>query len=245
MVTPVCIEANSFQIVWLRALRHLEHNGWDTFNLMVSIKDPCAFDVPMDAEFTALCHRHRLLTPEQVCYTIFPQGLYERYPSCADLMHQYNRRNGFYERIRKPRHGVRWGTYFRRLTHYETANGAVNQLDRIIQAIKGQPVARVGAYTMVIQQPGGETTRPRGGPCLNYVAVQMQRGTPRRIGLLAVYRNHDFVRKAYGNYLGLCRLLQFIARETETQPEWVTCVSSHAYANELHPQLQELVSTWL
>jgi hypothetical protein len=49
------------------------------------------------------------------------------------------------------------------------------------------------------------------------------------LGVLAVYRNHDFLQKAYGNYWALCNLLCFLAKETNTIAGPLTCVSSHAY----------------
>lgn len=105
----------------------------------------------------------------------------------------------------------------------------INQLDNIIQAIRNRSTTQKAAYTIIIQQPGSETIRPRGGPCLNYLALQLVPGKPRSIGLLAVYRNHDFLERAYGNYWGLCLLLQFIAKETGSKVGPITCISSHAY----------------
>ena len=96
------------------------------------------------------------------------------------------------------------------MTHYNGPDGTVNQLNNIIAAIRDRENLSKAAYTIVIQEPGGETVRPLGGPCLNYIAVQAepgQAGQPLTLGLLAVYRNHDFLERAYGNYWGLCNLL--------------------------------------
>jgi hypothetical protein len=46
--------------------------------------------------------------------------------------------------------------------------------------------------------------------------------------MTAHYRNHYFVERAYGNYLGLGRLLVFIAHEAGLEPGRLLCVSGHA-----------------
>ena len=56
------------------------------------------------------------------------------------------------------------------------ADGVVNQLEKIITAIRNRESQSKAAYTLVIQNPGGETVQPLGGPCLNYVAVQIEPG---------------------------------------------------------------------
>jgi thymidylate synthase len=180
-----------------------------------------------------------ILGPKHVAYTIFPLRLYQNRWDAAALFTAYNRRRGLFERIK-----TGWGTYFRRMTNYEGANGTVNQLDNIISAIRGRDKLSKAAYTIVIQTPGGETVRPRGGPCLNYIAVQAepgQSGQPLTLGLLAVYRNHDFLKRAYGNYWGLCNLLKFLARETDGTAGALTCVSSHAYVADKKRALKHLV----
>jgi hypothetical protein len=91
---------------------------------------------------------------------------------------------------------------------------------------------------------GGETVRPLGGPCLNYIAVQAepsQANQPMTLGLLAVYRNHDFLERAYGNYWGLCNLLRFLIKEVGGAPGPLTCVSSHAYVSGKKTALRRLV----
>jgi hypothetical protein len=47
--------------------------------------------------------------------------------------------------------------------------------------------------------------------------------------LVAVYRNHDYFNKALGNFIGLSRLLGFIARETNRRPTRLVCHSVRAY----------------
>jgi len=242
--SPTLFAQDTFQKAWIVAARHIATCGWDCSNLVVRCADPTAFDGAMHQRHDDFAERLGLLPPKDVAYTVFPHNLYRLSGSAERLFVQYNRPGGMFDRLRKhPRRG--WGTYFRRMTHYE-AEGArqpVNQLQNILRALNSPAHAYRAAYTMVIQRPGAETVRHRGGPCLNYIAVQVQPGNPKTIGLLCVYRNHDFLERAYGNYWGLCNLLSFMATQARSDIGPLTCVSSHAYVDASRRQLQEFLDT--
>jgi thymidylate synthase len=197
-------------------------------NLTVQILDPSAFDETFHAKFDRFTRSEDLLPAKDVAYTIFPHRLYARTGGGAALYKSYNRPRGMYERVK-----TGWGTYFRRLTAYLPPGSdgpAVNQLKKVVDRINARDAVYTAAYHMEIAYPGNETTRDRGGPCLNYIAVQLE-PDPRRLGLLCVYRNHDFLQKAYGNYWALCNLLRFLCDETGFDPGVLTCLSSHAYTD--------------
>ena len=224
---PVLIVTNSFQDAWVAAVRALIDSAWDLRNLMVQIKSPDHFDEDLNCKADRFARDNGFLTPRQVAYTIFPQGLYRDGDHAEDVFHAYNRPDGLYERLHRMKPG--WGTYFRRMTYYEGKKGkVVNQLANIIDAYRNRSSISKAAFAVVIQYPGGETVRPLGGPCLNYLAVQAE-PDPFTVGLMAVYRNHDFLKRAYGNYWGLCNLVAFIAKEVGAAAGPLTCVSSHAY----------------
>lgn len=200
---------------------------------MVQIRDANAFNAVIHQRVEAFCRQTRVLGPRHVAYTIFPEGFYRKVRNIDDLFNGYNKRDGLYDRLqRRYANTSSWGTYFRRMTRYETGRGAENQLANIIRAINARRNVSKAAMTIVIPRPGGETIRPLGGPCLNYLAIQAERNVRTTLGLLAVYRNHDFLQKAYGNYWGLCNLLRFLAEETNAVAGPVTCVSSHAYVDK-------------
>lgn len=238
MNAPVVINAPDFQQAWLQAVAILRIHNWSLYNLVVHINNACSFDKEFNDKINSFAIDNNLLEPKHVAYTIFPQKLYTRLCNQEDLFQRYNDR--FYKWTRtRPRSG--WGTYFRRMLHYESDKGSVNQLANIINSINSRQKDYKAAYTVVIQKPGGETVRLRGGPCLNYIAVQIQPGERRKIGLLCVYRNHDFLERAYGNYWGLCNLLQFIAKETNSLTGPITCISSHAYVNNKKTALNDFM----
>jgi thymidylate synthase len=130
------------------------------------------------------------------------------------------------------------------MINYEIGNTIVNQLDNIIEAINNRERKSRAAYTIIIEKPGGETIRPLGAPCLNYLAVQYD-NTDDSISLLATYRNHDFLKRAYGNYFGLCKLIKFIADSTNTKPGRLTCISSHAYIENNKSNVQKFLENYV
>lgn len=239
---PILINKSSFQIAWKEAASILKNKGWEIRNLVIHITDPASFDDHFHDKFSKFCALNSILGPKHVAYTIFPHKLYKISGSANKVFNAYNRSGGLYQRLRhRPRRG--WGTYFRRMTYYGSGIGTQNQLQNIIQAIKNRPKTYKAAYTIVIQKPGGETVRPLGGPCLNYLAVQMEPANPvPLLGLLGVYRNHDILERAYGNYWGLCNLICFLAKETNSMPGPLTCFSSHAYADKRKGPLSNFLS---
>jgi len=240
---PVCVVNDNFQNAWLEVIRQLIVSRWELRNLIVHIRNPRLLDQPFHERVEVFAKAQGILGPKQVSYTIFPHRLYQVRGNAAVLYNAYNKPRGVFEKLQHLKPG--WGTYFRRMTHYKGSNGTVNQLNNIITAIRDRENLSKAAYTIVIQRPGGETVRPLGGPCLNYLAVQAEPGQaaqPLTLGLLAIYRNHDFLERAYGNYWGLCNLLVFLAKEVHGTPGPLTCVSSHAYVDAKKTALRQLVA---
>ena len=229
---PSTITQLSFQLAWKEAVSLLSRNEWQLRNLIVHIRDPIILNCSLHQKVKGFCLEHSLLNPKDVAYTIFPHKLYEIKGSAEKLFHSYNRVGGLYDKLRRrPRSG--WGTYFRRMTHYGNSSNPTNQLKNIIQSIKTRDRIYGSAYTILIQKPGAETVRPMGGPCLNYVAIQIEHEDSLPVlGVLCIYRNHDFLERAYGNYWGLCNLARFLATETGFKPGPITCISSHAYISD-------------
>jgi thymidylate synthase len=219
---PYVIIEETFQEAWLSASRKLVGDGYARNNLIVQIENPLVINTIFHERVKTFASAHGRLSPKTVAYTIFPHKLYQRVGNADDLYAAYNRPRGLYDKIK-----TSWGTYFRRMTRYEHDGTHENQLRNIVEAMRNRTKVYRAAYTIIIQKPGGETIRPRGGPCLNYLAIQLDGAGS--VGLLAVYRNHDFFERSYGNYWGLCNLLGFIAKESELDCGPLTCISSRAY----------------
>jgi len=239
---PIPIVADSFHTAWIAAAREVQSRCWQCQNLVVQVTDPARFDDDIHEACCTFAKDLQVLSPKDVAYTIFPHGLCRRRRSRKALYAAYNRIGGLYERtMNRVPHS--WGTYFRRMICYETTTGPVNQLEQIISAMRSDERVFKGAFTLVLQMPGGETKRRRGGPCLNYIAVQRTEGNSGEVGLLCVYRSHDFLERTLGNYWGLCNLLMFIAKETSSKPGPLTCISSLAFVPSHKVEFRKFLST--
>ena len=238
MNKPLLIGEESFQLAWIEAIRFLKNNNWESRNLITHISKPMTFDSKLHEKIELLSTSLGLLGSKHVAYTIFPHNQYDGRGTADKLYSRYNDR--FYKWLKK-RAPAGWGTYFRRMTRYDTNKGNINQLENIIKAINTRTATHKAAYTITIQKPGGETIRPRGAPCLNYIAVQLEPGDPRTLNLLSIYRNHDFLKRAYGNYWGLCNLLNFLAKETKSKRGCLTNISSHAYVPRARTKLTQFL----
>jgi thymidylate synthase len=129
-----------------------------------------------------------------------------------------------------------WGsTYFERLL---SIGGSDNQIERAIHVLSSWP-RREAAIVAHLSAPHLDKLKPIGSPCLQF--VELLWGTDDVIDLVAVYRNHDYLNKALGNFIGLGRLLDFIAKESDKSPGKVVCHSVHAYCDS-PPKLRALVA---
>jgi thymidylate synthase len=234
MNKPIVICENSFQIAWAQAIRKLCANHWEAWNVIVQINHPEHFneDINNLLEYFVKINKtkdNNLIPQKHIAHTIFPQRFY-KYGISKDIL--YNKYWRFFNRPReKPRPG--WGTYFARMIKYPTPTDDIDQLGNIIKNINNRPKNYGASYTIIIPCPDRDINKTIGAPCLNYITIQTERipnhNNTKIINMLAVYRNHDFTRRTYGNYFGLCNLLKYIAHETNSQVGTLTCVSSHAF----------------
>lgn len=200
-------------------------------NLIVEILDPIAFD-------RKWLHR---FDPKSV-------GAKDRLSAVVKVLFPFRgkqpneTRDQFYlrwnkalekNRSKKTLHAA-WGTYFGRLTAFQNEN----QLENIVRALAQRKIRPEAALVAHTSSPKLDTIKPIGSPCLQYVEVLWGRDDV--IDLVAIYRNHDFLNKALGNYIGLGRLLNFLTGESGKTPGKIVCHSVRAYCDEPH-RLKELM----
>jgi thymidylate synthase len=175
---------------------------------------------------------------ETVANTIFPQGLYHPHLGERARTHLYRLYALSMEaHRRRPRDR---DTYFNRLVSYPGSSKATfNQLDHVIDRLASQmreciPGPHSSAYEIGLSDPLTDEFRIQvpgadrnfyGFPCLSHISLTLERP---RLHLTATYRNQFYVARAYGNYLGLARLGEFIAAEIGGQLGEVMCVATHA-----------------
>lgn len=202
-------------------------------NLIVEVEHPTTFQRAWLKKFDpkAVGSTDRLSVVVKV---LFP---YNGKAAGESRQHFYDRWNHSLQKNRqKKRLQAPWGTYFGRLTDF---GGEKNQLENIIKALRTWRIRPEAALVAHTSAPTLDTLKPIGSPCLQYVEVLWGRDDV--IDLTAVYRNHDFLKKALGNYIGLGRLLQFICDESGKTPGRLICHSVRAYCDE-PARLKALIS---
>jgi hypothetical protein len=219
---------------WLVAAELLEQLGGKTVHLDVAFSASTPDAQPVERvvdEFVA----DRSWLVQTVANTIFPKGLY--HPRLGDqaaarLYENYELSMRLQRRLKRDK-----DTYFNRRLAYPTRQAPFNQLEYVINRLRGQldrnnPLS--SAYEIGlsyhadaeirIQQPKIDRNI-MSFPCLSHISLTWDEG---QLHLHATYRNQSFITRALGNYLGLTRLLGFLATEVGTEVGEVHCTATHA-----------------
>ena len=161
-----------------------------------------------------------------VANTIFPHNMWNDALNCDLLFKRYRRLIPFLKRHPANRNGL----YFQRFIAYgcdKNAKGGVNQLEHIIRVWKTGHARRTALQAAVFDPHIDHTMqRQRGFPCLQQVAFA--KDDTGGLAVTGVYATQYIVEKAYGNYLGLCRLGRFMAHEMGLPFSKVTCIATPA-----------------
>lgn len=214
------LEAPNLSAAWLTAVRVLAAApAHQLTDVIVAIADPRTEVPAIRAVADALTKRWPVETSAN---TIFPRYFALQGQTPEQLAARY-------ERIeQKLRHtpANRLGTYFGQLVAYRPTKTAapINQLAIAVHNANTKPRLN-HVYDMTIAVPG-YNPRPRGFPCLAYLNFKISGG---ELLLTAHYRNHFFIDRAYGNYLGLSRLQSYLAGQMHLRPGAMVCVSGHAF----------------
>jgi len=227
------IDGENNLAVWKQAGQFLENNGNSVFNLILTVNEPTQFD----QEWLSLYDPNKLVNKapsvENVIKTIFPYQLLRDDKDANFIYNCYKRAH----RLSKLRR--HWGTYFLRMISY--GPGEINQLQRIIDAASSTTSTWKGSYYIHITDPSLESNvRPFGGPCLQYIQISMS--DINTLNLTAVYRNHDYFNRTFGNLLGLSFLLKFICRESNKDVGTICCHSMHAFYGSSNRNFKKLLA---
>lgn len=138
--------------------------------------------------------------------TIFPAAWARRQPEPSDLAEYYRER---YEELRRYRNNER-GTYFGRIVAYPREGGYGDQLTDTVRKLRDEIRGRSpksSRYEINIFAEHVDRN-PMSFPCLAHLSFHLH---GRQLHLQAVYRNEVLVGRAYGNYLGLAQLQEYVA----------------------------------
>ncbi|HEY3319889.1 MAG TPA: thymidylate synthase [Planctomycetota bacterium] len=223
--------STNLSVAWAQAFLRLMEPGIDELTpLIVRVH---AFDNGTAIENDAIrerldkeLERFERAKCHTVANTIFPISLWN--PSLDDGgAHVLGRYGRIWAMIKKcPAN--KYGVYFRRLTAYQPEDSVlkpVDQLTHIVDTYRSGNHRRSALIASVFDPTRDHSNnRQLGFPCLQQVnfAPVGQDG----LCVTGFYATQFFFERAYGNYLGLCRLGKFMAARMGLRLTQLTCVAS-------------------
>lgn len=232
------IKEKNLSIAWFEAFK-IVNKGGDTYPLIISIDDLPSNPQQLENQdirnsLDAFLKAKNQSSIHTVSNTLFPWFLWNTKKSREDL---YKRHFKITPSIKtcNPNYN---GHYFRRMISFDDnyndneyiPGKYINQIDHIIKTWE-MGTHRHSALQIGIFDPKRDhsSSRQQGFPCLHQISIDPY-GTNGKdgIGITAFYPTQLIMRKAYGNYLGLCRLGYFLAHELGLKFVKMNCVISKA-----------------
>lgn len=229
MYTPIAPQQTNAQ-AWLAAAAAVQDAGGEAYNVVIDIADPLGISEADHAILIAVdgfLRQHNANTISGVANTIFPQGLLDRHG--ADGLY------AAYEAVlpRMKQMTRDWGRYFERMTAWKKVKGqnitVINPLDDLITFMKTQIEADRtyrNTYEMTIYDPARDAGKVSNRQCLSFMSFKLTHD--KTLMLTVMYRNHHYVARGLGNFVGLGRLQAFIAAQAGARLGSLTCISTHA-----------------
>ncbi len=223
------IEDANLSMGWAQALKLTSARGHSELApLIVAIT---GFDADGDfqedsgirAELDSLLVGTGKQTVDTVANTIFPFSLWNPSAGREALFHRYLR---IVPRLRRASHKNNRGIYFERMMT-GGPEGRENQLKFAIETYSARGGVRRSVLQIGVFDPSRDHSAAAqlGFPCLQHVTFAP---TNEGLGVNAFYATQYMVERAYGNYVGLCRLGRFVAHELKMPLARVTCFTGIA-----------------
>ncbi len=221
---------------WLKVSNLILVNGQQE-NVLITIDHPCDFTNlrtwltvrnPKRIDLNADHIRH-------VVNTIFPYNLSILCANRSDLYLKYRS-------IYLNGNNRRWGTYFQRLISFDKhfQNNGANQLENAIIALNGGSPQHHYIVFHLTAVNLNSNVAPMGAPCWHFGEITINNDNT--IDLVAIYRKHDYFNKAFGNFIGLAKLLEFICNNTGRIPGKLIVHSINAFNNSTRNNLVRLIA---
>lgn len=220
MKSNICIEDPNLSHAWARAVKPLLGGGpSDRGPVIVSITSFKKGEPEEDGVIRSALDR---VLPDQascgtVASTIFPVSLWNPALPRQALFDRYLM---LLPRLKKAADANKHGLYFQRMiADGRPKNG--NQLDDVLTSFLSRDGVRRSVLQVAVFNPKTDHvgSGPRGFPCLQHVSFAPLAGG---LSVNAFYASQYAIGRAYGNYLGICRLGRFVAHELGVELTRVT-----------------------
>ena len=216
---------------WLNAALTIQERGGEAHNVVIDIADPLTeseIDAAIIREVDAFLRGHHRNSLSGVANTIFPQSIYDRHGPEA-LYEVY--RETVLPRMKQMTRD--WGRYFDRLTAWKKVRGSdvtiINPLDDLVKFMSAQVASDRtyrNAYEMTVFDPARDAGKVSNRQCLSFLSFKLT--SQNQLLLTVMYRNHAYIARGLGNFIGLGRLMAFVAEQSGATMGSLTCISTHA-----------------
>ena len=238
------IKSTTLAEAWLAACQHLDAlPGRQDFTLLLHVAEPLRVRAPdrlVARLLNAFLMEHGAFGNHTVAETIFPG--YEYMHRGAAGVYAYP--DTVYPLIEHHPDRRPWGVYAHRILRRTKADGTVySPLAKCIEKLRDSKPKKAAyelglGFDKIVDDDDLSTPEipihdddidsgyRMQGPCLSHLSFKRMPG--KRLQLTAIYRNHYYVQRAYGNLLGLARMQDFVAREAGYKVGPLVCHSTMA-----------------
>jgi hypothetical protein len=244
MTSEHYIEEPNLSVAWGRALRTASFPGRrEVAPLVVSVTgfdNTGAFheELRIRNALDAVLENERKQTVETVAGTIFPWSIWNPSRPRSQLFERYQK---IVPRLRRASNKNNRGIYFERMIT-GGPSGRENQLEFALSTYGARHGARRSGLQIGVFNPARDHSAAAllGFPCLQHVTF-----APTHDGLCvnAFYASQYMVERAYGNYVGICRLGRFAAHELGLPLIRMTCFTGIAVCETGKYKLAKLLAT--
>jgi len=232
---------------WLAAATSVQAAGGDAHNVIIDIANPLAadaIDMGIMNHVDCFLRAHNVNTLSGVANTIFPLSTLRHHGPEAFY-------DAYRERVlpRMMKMTRDWGRYFDRLTAWKKVKDGkveiINPLQDLVVFMRDQIESERtyrNTYEMTIYDPARDAGKVSNRQCLSFLSFKLTQDN--RLLLTVMYRNHAYVARGLGNFVGLGRLQAFVAEQVGAQLGSLTCISTHAEIDHSTRNRNGVVEGW-
>lgn len=231
----VYLKADTVPDAWTQIMGYLlrQQHG-KCFHLVTTIADPVTELREITRIVDALANEAGTMSTMENANAIWPHVLARPGLEFDKIMRRVKELAIPAIKLANPKH---CDSYLGRIVAWRSKTGSekIPQLENIIGRMRSEsqnPGPKTSVYEIAIFSPGLDAGY-MGFPCLSHLSFKLDVEF-KRIHLSALYRNHHFVTHGYGNFLGLGRLMKFVADQVGYEAGELMSISTHADAELGH-----------
>jgi thymidylate synthase len=225
------INEDNLSVAWAKAFLRSISQSKEIIPLIVMVNDLNNDSGWEDMEIRRILDNYLKKMGKQSCNTvantIFPESLWNPKAGKEQLYERYFQILPLIRKCPKNKYGV----YFERLIAYDSKEDSANRLNKSnqLETIIGNYNSRKGVRRSVLQTSIFDPMRDHSNraylsfPCLQHITFAPC-GDGHNMTVNGFYAMQHLFERAYGNYLGLYYLGQFVAHELRLELNQINCM---------------------